>query len=203
MRFGAIVTLLCALVVTTRADAFQDDMTSLEATIAPCAVESPMSDYGKASSCARVAAAKIRGIGTVAVFRYGSLGKDDIGYRLAFELPNLTWVSSEHKFKVNDCYLHGRCTSAVRISETLRAIDLAGKPAAALEIHVRRHYTNNAPHEDYTIDATSFVVCGFAAATAPRCTSIEVDDQCHPALTAHGTLGYRCPTKVVLSLDPP
>ena len=203
MRFVATAMLSCTLAITARADAIQDDMTSLEAATGPCAAESPMSAYGKASSCARVATAKVAGIGTVSVYRYGSLDKEGIGYRLAFELPDLIWVSSFHKFIVNDCYLHGECTNAVRVTETLRAIDLAGKPAAALEIHVRRHHTNNSPHEDYTTDATRFVVCGFAATKAPRCTSIEVADECHPALNAHGSVSYRCPTNVVLSLDPP
>lgn len=203
MRFVATATLLCALAVTARADAIHEDMTSLEAATAPCAVASRMSDYGKASSCVRVAAAKVAGIGAVSVYRYGSLDKEGLGYRLAFELPGLTWVSSFHEFVVNDCYHHGRCASAVRVTATLRPIDLAGKPAAALEIHVRRHHTNRLPHEDYTTDATRFVVCGFASTDAPRCTSIQVADECHPALNAHGTVSYRCPTNVVLSLDPP
>lgn len=197
MRFVAIAILSCTL---ARADAIQDDMTSVDAA---CAAESPMSDYGKASSCKRVGVTKIAGAGVVSVYRYGSLAKEGIGYRLAFELPDRTWVSPFEKFIVDDCYLHGLCTSAVRVSETLRAIDLAGKPAAALEIHVRRHHTNNSPHEDYTTDTTRFVVCGFVASDDPRCTSIEVADECHPALGAHGTVSYRCPTSVALSLDRP
>ena len=194
-----VVVALLTLTATAHADPIQDDMTSLNTPA--CAAESPMSAYGKASSCTRVDGVKIAGVGAVSVYRYGSLNKEGIGYRLAFELADRTWVSSFQKFLVNDCYLHGECTNAVRVTESLRAIDLAGKPAAALEIHVRRHHTNNSPHEDYKTDATRFVVCGFLASDDPRCATIEVADECHPTLGAHGTVSYRCPTSIALSLE--
>ncbi|MBK9033616.1 MAG: peptidylprolyl isomerase [Myxococcales bacterium] len=151
--------------------------------------------------CARVARAKVAGLG--AAEAYAVTTDDVVRYAVVVVAAGQTWRSAPLELARADCGA-GPCDRIVKQTPKLRAIKVAGAPAAALELTLAYQRTSDdgaRPRPRVTDRWQRYQLLACGGAGAPACVEIAVGDRaaaCTARLGATGTLTPSCGERITL-----
>ena len=151
--------------------------------------------------CPRVARGKVAGFTSAEA--YAVTTADVVRYAVVLVAAGHTWRSAPLELVVRACGA-GQCQVLATQQAKLRAIKIAGAPAAALELTLGYQHTSDdgaRPKPVVTARWAGYQLLGCGGGAAPACVAVAVGDRataCTAKLAAGGTLRRSCGDAIAL-----
>jgi hypothetical protein len=203
----AIALLLAAPLVAHADDEATIKTAAMTTGTDACKAITALPDGPTDAKCKKVTKKKVKGVGTATLYALIDSSSNWTRYAIAITAADGSMQISSSLDYMEDCAMGGKCEAVKKLTPKLRAIQVNGLPAVALDVDARMS------HEQTDIDtgkhATStayhlrgFVACGKSTAGAWTCATASFggyDNPCTASLSNDGDVTYTCPVTEAMS----